>query len=270
MLGDVCLWSRMTESDAEQFVRETLQRWLTIEPQKALTNLAAASQGDEAGAVRKIVQELIWKWSAEAKSISPYERSARVKLLEHTIYLVPDQVLDLISVYAALTPESRTESTDKRVPDMDDYGPLLAGIGRLPGYAVRVAPIVLALTKRNLSSSYDTYKPKRLFSSIVSPLSHGKEDIKHVVEYLYEQCKNPNVDSHVAEAFIACATELLSASHEYTDSYEDTFSIGHRVVRAVRCHRVSGVYFGALTEASSSPKSGTSHCYYRGLGRARP
>lgn len=233
MLGDVCLWSRVTASDAEQFVRESLQRWLTIEPQKALTNLAAASQGDEAGAVRKIVQELIWKWSAEARSLSPYERSARIKLLEHTIYLVPDQILDLISVYAALTRESKTGSTDRPVPDMDDYGPRLVGIGRLPGYAVKVAPVVLALTRRNLPSFYDTYKPKRLFSSIVSPLSHDKEDIKCVVGYLYDQCKTPDADSHVVEAFVACATELLSASHEYTDSYEDTFTIGHRVIRAV-------------------------------------
>ena len=238
MLGDLCLYDRTTSLDANDFVRRSLERWLETKPEKVITNLAAASGGDGEAAPRKIIQELVRQWTEDSNRTHIYEQQSRLKVLSPAFYLAPDHILDLISAYANSSPtlpEELNQLLDRAVPlNMDDYGPLLVIIGELPGYAARVAPVALNLISKNLGGTYDNYRPTGLFSSLVDPLKHSSEDIKEVVDYLYEASLQEEASPYFAtEAFLACAHELLAGSHEYTESYQDTLTFGQRVVRPI-------------------------------------
>lgn len=238
MLGDLVLSSRATESNADEFVRSCLERWLETKPENVITNLAAAARGDQEGAPHRVIQQLIREWIFEADKTPTYEQRSRLKVLQPAIYLAPEHALDLISAYANSSPDASDEISrligPTLPPNMDDYGPLLVNIARIPGYPVRVARLTLTLVRINLGGMYANYKPDGLFSSLVDPFTHLIEDIKNVIDHLYKTSVEENADCCEMEAFLSAATTLLAGTHEYTDSYEDQFTFGQRAIPAVQ------------------------------------
>ena len=237
MLGDLVLSSRASGSDADEFVKSCLERWLETKPENVITNLAAAARGDHEGAPHRVIQQLIREWIIEADKTPTYEQRSRLKVLQPAVYLAPEHALDLISAYANSSPDASDEISKligpTLPPNMDDYGPLLVNIVRIPGYPVRVVRVILALMKKNLSGMYQNYKPEGLISSLVDPFTHSIEDIKNVVDHLYKTSLEERSESYGMEAFLAAATTLLGARHEDTGSYEEPFTFGQRAIPAV-------------------------------------
>lgn len=227
MKGDLYLAYRLKEL-GKNFLKNFILEWIEICPENLFTNISVASRYKDTNIVREILSELLEEWSGETQNTPGSKRKERLNLAEKITFIVPKEVITIISIYL------ETSVPDENIPTTDDYGPVLLNLLKSFSYRREVINIIkkiaglVALERSDILKKgiYDNYKPHSLIKESVSPLQNNPETIISTLNIISEWLDR--ADKITLQLINAALSEVLAGTHEFSRSYLDKFEFGEK------------------------------------------
>lgn len=225
MKGDIYLSVELDKKDGEELVNRMFEDWISIQPEKITSNIAAASRHGETDSASKAIKSIVKKWTAEASNASDSQKAMNLKLTGHVAYLAPNEVIDLIYAYI-----DNTEQNDTYGLDRDAYGPILHQILHLPGLQKPVLDLILYIEKHKLRGTYSNYEAVTLARQLTSPLEINISLACNSLDEMFKLISDK--DCNILEAKLACegVKEALAGSHEFSESYGNQITFGRKTL----------------------------------------
>jgi len=166
-----------------------------------------------------IIYTLKLRWISETDNTPGYERTERLNLLSKITRLMPEESLNLLYAYLNSKPPLSKDPLIKAFgemnPNLDDYGPAVIELIRIPGIRREVIELLRDLERRNIQGTYYNYKPKALMRECVSPLYNRRDLIKETLDILSTWLEN-DISSFEIGLISEAISEMLAGTHEYT------------------------------------------------------
>jgi hypothetical protein len=225
MAGDIFL-ANAVDNDPS-IAQRLFDQWFDHFPSQVLANLSSAASFDKTHAINSMLSRVIHGWIQSAKNDTSWKRVQKLKHLERIAHLVPFESFNLIHTYLNDTQLLNSEGSQ---PNLDDFGPVIERLSLQPGFQIETLHVIKRLEELALQGRFDTYKPSRMIRYLVSPLHRSVSVIKDVLNQLLAWVQIKEVPLIDAQLAAEAAKEILSAGHEYTESFQDKFTIGERIL----------------------------------------
>ena len=247
MAGDIFLANAVT--DDQSIAQQLFDKWFDHFPSQVLTNLSSAAYFDKTNGINSMLSRVIDGWIQSAKDDTSWKRVEKLKHLQRIAHLVPSDTSSLIQTYLD---DTQSLNGDRSQPNLDDFGPVIERLSVQPGFQIESLQLIKRLEELALPGLFDTYKPSRLIRYLVSPLHRPVSVIRDVLNQLLAWVQIKEVPLIDAQLAAEAAKEILSAGHEYTESFQDKFTFGERILN--RTPGVIALRQIAIDNFSSSSK----------------
>ena len=214
MKGDLYLAYNLGKKVDDFTVKSLIKTWLPIFAERVLINLSAASKYGDLSVIREILADIVDTWINETDDTSGYERKERLNFLSKIAPLMPKESLNLIYAYLNSKPPL-SKGLGEMTPNLDDYGPAVVELIRIPGIRRKVIELLRDLEKRNIQGTYYNYTPKALMRECISPLHNRRDLIKETLDILSTWLENA-LSSFEIGLISEAISEMLAGTHENT------------------------------------------------------
>lgn len=225
MKGDIYLSVELDNDNTGKLANQMFENWLPILPKQLTSNIAAASRHlDIKMSSEEAVKTLIKEWINEASKTPDLLRATRLELITPVSFLAPEESINLVHAYIDLPNKEK----DIYTLNSDSYGPIIYQVLHIPGLQESVLKLIKKISDKNISGTYDNYKPTRLIQQITSPI---EVNINLAITALNElKVWVDNDKCTIAEIQLVCGgvKEALAGSHKFTESYGNQFTFGRK------------------------------------------
>ena len=225
MAGDIFLANAL--GDDPSIAQQLFDKWFDHFPSQVLANLSSAASFEKTNAINLMLSRVIREWIHSAKVDTSWRRVEKLTHLRNIAHLAPSESLDLIYTYLE---DIHSLNGGNSHPNLDDFGPVVESLSLQPGLQIKTLKLIKSLEELALQGLFDTYKPSRLIRYLVSPLHRPTSMIKDVLNQLLAWVEIESASLIDAQLASEAAKETLSAGHEYTESFQDKFTFGERIL----------------------------------------
>ena len=227
MAGDIFLAKAV--ADDPSVAQQLFDKWFDHFPSQVLANLSSAASFEKTNAINSMLSRVIRGWIHSAKDDTSWRRVEKLTHLQKVAHLAPSESLNLIYTYLE---DFQSLNGENSHPNLDDFGPVVERLSLQPGLQIETLKLIKRLEHLALQGVFDTYKPSGLIRFLVSPLHRPTSMIKDVFNQLLAWVEIEPISLIDAELASAAAKEILSAGHEYTESFQDKFTFGERILNS--------------------------------------
>jgi hypothetical protein len=225
MKGDIYLSTELDNVDGEKTVNQILNTWLEICSEKATANIAAALRHGGSDAPAKAIKSLVVSWTQSAKEVDSYKRKKRLEILRPLANLAPEEVIDLIYSYI-----DASSSEDNYQLGRDDYGPIIYQICYDDEINQKIIDLLLVIIDKDLKGTYNNYEGINIIRRLVSPIVFDFNITNRYIDELGKWIDNKDSSVNQGKLAVEAVKEALSGSHEYSESYADTITMGRKLL----------------------------------------
>ena len=220
MVGDIYLATELDEADGDKTTNELFSEWLDVIPEQVATNLAAAARHRENGSAYKVIQDFVSSLVTDTAQTSHAQKKKNLAIIQRFVFLAPNESLDLINAYLD------SEETLSR----DDYGPIVAALLHIPDFQKKMFDFIVLMIQKEIKGTYSNYEPKGLMKDIASPIEVGLPIAREAIKIFTGIIKQDDCTLEQVALISLAISEALSGSHEYSESYANTLTVGRRTL----------------------------------------
>ena len=225
MAGDIYLANAV--GDDPTIGQQLFDKWFDHFPSQVLANLSSAASFETTNAINSLLSRVILGWIHLARSDTSWRRVEKLTHLQKIAHLAPHESLNLIYTYLE---DLQSVNGENSHPNLDDFGPVVEHLSLQPGLQIETLKLIKRLEEVELEGRFDTYRPSRLIRYLVSPLHRSTSMIMDVLNQLLAWIEIEPTSLIDAQLASEAAKEILAAAHEYTESFQDTFTFGERIL----------------------------------------
>ena len=228
-IGYFFLRQKIIDAEGPTFCEKALGRWIELVPKRVLANIATAGYDEGSGPVTKVLRDLLSSWMKEAETTTPTKRRHRLEVLRGITSIVPSHVLGLIQQYLDVPAKTFEEDLikwgiEERNPDLDDFGPLIQEVGKLPEYVISVLTLLSKIRPHGLRHHYSNYAVPELVKRITQTQLVDARSVRQIIDYEM---------NHDLGLFLDSFRVVMASVLERDDSFETTITISPLVVPAL-------------------------------------
>lgn len=228
-IGYFFLRQKIVNAEGPTFCEKALGRWIELVPNRVLANIATAGFDEGSGPVTKVLRDLLSSWTREAEITTPTKRRHRLEVLRGITSIVPSHVLGLIQQYLDVPAKKFEEDLikwgiEERNPDLDDFGPLIQEVGKLPEYVVSALTLLSKIRPHGLRHHFSNYAVPELVKRITQSQLVDTRSVRQIIDYEL---------SHDLGLFLDSFKVVMASVLELHDSFETTITISPLVVPAI-------------------------------------
>lgn len=218
-LCGILVISSVIEEDSF-FLNGTISKYMDHDPEKVIENLYLAIGHVKNEYLPQPVIDKINDLIYSKNQISQNEKKKVLEWLAPASRMVPEQVLNLLSVLL---------KSDNESVDSDHYGPAFLGLFETIGHSNQIIDLMLIFASKVKKGTYDNYSISSLSSKLVSPLDRNFNEVINRLQIISEMIPT-SFDSSLEsiEVIISSVREALLGSHQYSESYGYTLTIGRK------------------------------------------
>lgn len=197
-------------------IHNSIEYWASIDLENLLTNLVSASRYSDDEVFKKFFFKLVNQWIDEIES-NYFENKNRLKLITQFCHIVPDETMNLVSIYLEDLSNEIKAGMDSKLFSLksDDFSPVLLRLWRFPHLRNDILKCMEDIITLSIIGYYDNYKPKRVIKDFVSPFQNSLEAISKTLD-VFESWFSEGLSSARVEITIYALTALLQLSYEET------------------------------------------------------
>ena len=220
MKGDIFLSTEIDSDDGEKLVREFLDKWMPLSDEKVIANIADATRHSDTDNTKNVVCDFVQSLIDKAGSIDRGEASKKLELASRIVFVCPEKIVNLISVYLDKVPQI----------SRDSIGKVMQYLIYVNGMEKDVLRLIKTIEQKKLAGTYSNYETKGLIKNMISPVGAGLVHSIKSIDELLQWAKNE--ECSIEEAVLAShgASESLAGSHEHVESYGIEMSIQRKII----------------------------------------
>lgn len=204
------------------FLDNVIDKYLDLNPEKVMENVYLATGHINVEYISKAISDKINDLVNNDSNISSDDITNILKWLVPASRLMPEQSLNLLSVLLKLN--------DSDYINSDHYGPVFIALFETIGYSTQIIDLLIIFAKNIKKGTYDTYSIGSLSSKLVSPLDRNFNEVINRLQILADLI--PSISTTEIKGglnvFIESIKEALLGSHQYSENYEYTLTIGRK------------------------------------------
>lgn len=231
MKGDIYLQHKLKDFDRE-FLKDFILKWISICPENIFTNIGSASRYEESNIVKEILSEFLDKFIEDVDKTPGSQRKNILELIEKIVFLVPEEVINLLYSYLECPSSPETDPNYKKLNmekielNTDDYGPVILELMKISSFKKEVICVIEKMAGLNIIGRYDNYKPSSLVSKYISPLKNNPEVILSKLDIFNSWLNNPsNTRIDLLESSLS---ELLAGTHRFSEPFLSGLTLGEK------------------------------------------
>lgn len=233
MKGDLYLSYKLKDFERDSLRRLVLE-WIPICAENIFINIGSASRYGEANIIKEILVECLDRWLDEAGKTSGSERKEIMKWVQKITYIVPEKVMNLLSVYLEIPeaverePVYEVAGLNRITLNTDDYGPVIYELMKVTSIRKNLLDIIERIASLKINGTYGNYKALSLIRECVSPLRNSIENISLTLDAIGKWLDEPN-DVRISLVKSALS-EVLAGTHHFERSLLRKFEFGEKVL----------------------------------------
>lgn len=220
MKGDIFLSTEIDGENGEELIKESLNKWMPLSDEKVIANIADATRHSDTDNTKKVVCDFIQSLIDKAEKIDKSEASKKLELVSRVVFICPEKIINLISVYLdKITQISR-----------DSIGKVLHQLIYINGIEKDVLYLIKTIEQKKLKGTYSNYETKGLVRNLISPVETSLIHSIKSIDELLQWVKNEKCTTEEAILAAYGASEALAGSHEHVESYGIEMSIQRKIL----------------------------------------
>ena len=220
--GDLALQYLISSKPKSEII-EAFRVWAPTYLNNLLFNINSASYYGQVDKLNELLEEEINSWTRAIKEGQPVNIKQLLKLAEYVARCLPLKVAEFL--------EATIENHKSLGLRTDDLGPLMKILRTNPESHLEILRLLVSKYHLVKEGTYSNYKVDDIAKDFLNPLPayNTFSSLESTLTYFSEH--KDSKDIVASKIILTSLAELLSASHEHSESYGMTMTFGHRSLK---------------------------------------